>query len=158
MQFCVFLTFVKILSNLDCVQDAEAIKRTALGYPVGVSRIVEIGRIGVCNNIAHRPEEDVVHDIELGLAEGLEDWIDETKLGVKQDPKEGGEELGEDDGGEHGDEQGQELQELAQVETIDSVGSKGRVSIGGIVTDGGGLSISSGGGIIGRLLIGGGGV
>jgi len=102
-------------------------------------------------NLVAKGDEDSVDNVELGLAEGVEDTTEETDLGVEKDSKERGEELGEDDGGEHGDEEREEVKDLAQVEPVHSVGGAtiGGLLVGVGITSGGGLGVSGGGSVIG---------
>merc|ERR1719288_281662 len=133
---------VHLFGNVEHAEDVNIRKRTSLP-PNGVDSFVSVS-----DGVAQRGD-DCVDDVELGLAEGIDDSTEEADLGVKEDTEEGSQELGQDDGGEHGDEEGQELQQPAQIESVNSVGSIGLVSIGGIVSGSGGLSIC---GVIGRLI------
>jgi len=144
---------IELLGNLKSIHDGElsihvksgqSSKRAAAwrestgAYSVRVTNLVAKG------------DEDSVDNVELGLAEGVEDTTEETDLGVEKDSKERGEELGEDDGGEHGDEEREEVKDLAQVEPVHSVGGAiGGLLVGVSITSGGGLGISGGGSVIG---------
>merc|ERR1719444_66136 len=141
--------FVDLPGSVDQAEDVNIFRKRPSSRKNGVG-----GGGKVSDSVAQRVE-DHVDNVELDLAEGIEDSTEDADLGVKEDTEEGSQELGQDDGGEHCDEEGQKLQQPAQIESVNSVGSIGLVSIGGIVSGSGGLSIC---GVIGRLLIGGGGI
>jgi len=143
---------IELLGDLKSIHDGElsihvksgqSSKRAASRESSGANSVS-------VTNLVAKGDEDSVDNVELGLAEGVEDTTEETDLGVEKDSKERGEELGEDDGGEHGDEEREEVKDLAQVEPVHSVGGAiGGLLVGVGITSGGGLGVSGGGSVIG---------
>merc|ERR1711953_1091409 len=154
----IVVSTIELLGDLKSIHDGE-FPISQSGQSIKRAAIPDSGACAVrVTNLVAKGDEDQVDKVDLGLTEGVDDSTEETDLGVEKDSKERGDELSEDDGGEHGNEEGEEVKDLTQVEPVHSIGSAIGGGVIALITSGGGLSISGGGGVIRGGVIGGGSV